>query len=254
MRLDVYPDEDKLAVLEVNTAFVDGWGTALNLNRATGEVLDTTGVFPDRFGLMEERYRPELALLLGELAVRGQRGTSLEEWSEQEEAAQETPIYVYGRRQDETPLVLPRDGLKLDNKLILACFSPYWEGDFVEIPETFAQGTGTPWDEVPADVYLKFIDKSSPEAARARASVIRGKPSGKAPFLRRAYTDDKLIAQRIVPQYIEETGEMGQRAAQLVVLAKGDFLTGYVQYGLGTLINDDSIHGPLRFAPEGGNQ
>jgi hypothetical protein len=245
MRMDVYPNRNSLSVLEVNTAFVDGWGTALNFSRAIGASLEVGGLFPNRFGLMEEQYRPELKVLLGELALHGQTETSLVDWQESGES-QETPIYVYGRRKLEADQVLPKNGLFLDNKLWLTAFSKLWQGTVVEIPRSFSCAGGTEWQEVPKDVYLKFADKSSEESERARFSVRKGKPQGKAPFLKRAYSNGQLIAQSQVPVWPEEI-DGALRNAQLVVLSKGDLICGYVQYGYGSIINDNSIHGPLKF-------
>lgn len=245
LRVDIYPSTKGLAVLEVNTAFVDGWGIALNLSRAIGEATETDGLFPDRFGLVEEQYRPELTLLLGELAVRGQVKTSLE--TREEPSSQEgAPIYVYGRLATTEPLVLPRNGRALDDKRLLARFSRAWNGQAVYVPETFTAEAGNDWQDIPPDVYLKFVDKSSEAAQAARFSVQAGKPQGKAPFLRRAYQAGKLIAQREVRPWQEIVNGLS-RTVQLVVLTKGDFMTGYVQYGRGPIINDNSIHGPLQF-------
>src|SRR5690606_20317646 len=71
-RIDAYFDQNTLWVLEVNAAFVDGWGTALNLSRASWISLDPKAmVFPKLFATVEEEYLPELQLLIDELAVLG---------------------------------------------------------------------------------------------------------------------------------------------------------------------------------------
>jgi hypothetical protein len=49
-RIDAYFDEDTLWILEINASFVDGWGTALNLARASGiQINHGRLIFPDQF-------------------------------------------------------------------------------------------------------------------------------------------------------------------------------------------------------------
>lgn len=241
-RLDVYIAEGKLWVLEVNAAFVDGWGVALNLSRAANAPVDITKLeFPGCFGLIEAAYRPELELLVSELATAGRTNHRIcDQWRSGQCSAS---IYVYGRAEGDQ--IWPQNGLVLDNKLNLARFSRRWQGDLVGTPTTYTH-EDTEWAEVPGDVFLKFVDKSSAESQRARFSVKRGKPTGKSPFLRRCYDTEKLIAQQQIngDQVVVESHP---RRVQLVVLSNADMLTGYTQYGLGDIINDDSWHGPLIF-------
>jgi hypothetical protein len=99
-------------------------------------------------------------------------------------------------------------------------------------------------EEVPKEVVLKFCDKNSSECERARQSVLFGKPSGKAPFIKRCYNAETLLGQEV----IQPTRE-NDRSCQLIIFAIGDEpITGYVQYGWGQIINDNSVHGPLRIA------
>lgn len=238
-RIDAYFDEQTLWLLEINASFVDGWGTALNLARASGIVVDSTPlVFPRRLASTHWVYLPELRLFVSELGHLGSHDHDVCEW----DGNGDDPIYVYGRVGSKSqPHVLPYDGLRLDNKLNLGLFSQTWSSDLVKTPRHYL-GRSNSWEEVPREVALKFCDKGSAECARARQSVMLGKPSGKAPFIRRCYGEEALIAQNFV-QPMKQDG----RNCQLVIFAIGDEpITGYVQYSLSKIINDDSTHGPLQ--------
>ncbi len=240
-RLDVYIRDDKLWVLEVNTAFVDGWGVALNLSRAAKAPVGIDELFfPRCFGMESSDYRPELELLIEELRIAGRtRHHICTPWSRPDCRG---PVYVYGR--DDSALHWPENGWTLDNKLNLAWFSELWEGELVMTPKTYSATSD--WADVPDNVFLKFVDKGSPEAIRAGFSVMPGKPAGKAPFIRRCYNAGDLIAQeRVYGMRLPVEGR--ERQVQLVVLSNAQMLTGYVQYGAGIIVNDNSIHGPLIF-------
>lgn len=244
-RLDLYITDQSLEVLEVNTAFVDGWGTALNLSRAAGNPIDSQLLtFPRCFGWYgSDAYLPELELLLAELDALGQSHHHICPFPAANTVC-DGPIYVYGRV--EGPHVWPQNGLVLDNKLNLAHFARDWPGDLVHVPKTYNH-EDTDWAAIPGDVFLKFTNKDDVSCERARFSVRRGKPTGKSPFLRQCYNTGALLAQdRIETQSIELDG--CKRRIQLVVLTNGQMLAGYVQYGVGEIINDNSIHGPLLFA------
>lgn len=239
-RIDAYFDETTLWILEINASFVDGWGTALNLARASGICVEPSRlVFPQRFATQAAVYRPELELFADELAIRGLPSRTICSWPLVDESQ---PTYVYGRaRADEVAEIVPCDGFRLDNKLNLGVFSKEWRGNAVRIPQHYISRF-QPWDSVPKDVVLKFCDKGSQECERARQSVLFGKPSGKAPFLKRCYSAEVLLGQEMVHPAID-----GGRNCQLIIFAIGDEpITGYVQYGWGQILNDNSIHGPLR--------
>lgn len=240
-RIDAYFDETALWVLEINASFVDGWGTALNLARASGVVIKREHLtFPEQFATTEEVYRPELDLFAQELEKLGLPGKTVCDWPLNEKVSKTT--YVYGRVGTENEmLILPYDGLRLDNKLNLCRFSLGWKGATVRIPKHYINPFN-PWDEVPKEVVLKFCDKNSSECKRARQSVLFGKPSGKAPFIRRCYRAETLLGQEVIRPTIQNG-----RNCQLIILAVGNEpITGYVQYGWERTINDNSIHGPLR--------
>lgn len=236
-RLDAYFDQERLWVLEINASFVDGWGTALNLARASGIGVDPTRlVFPKRFATIDPIYRPELMLFVEELAALGLDGRTICSSGETVE-----PIYVYGRvGSKDQPQILPYDGLRLDSKLNLGLFSRTWTGDRVKTPRHYVSRFD-PWEAVPEDIVLKFANKDSPACQRARQSVVFGKPPGKAPFLKRCYRDEALLAQ----EYVRPMREDNQNC-QLVIMAIGDEpITGYIQYHWNRVINDASTHGPL---------
>lgn len=238
-RIDAYFNEQSLTVLEVNASFVDGWGTALNLARASGISVDPRLlIFPERFASVSSVYLPELKLFLDEMATLGVNGHKVCSWDKSDT----DPIYVYGRvGQRDQPNVLPYDGLRLDNKLNLGLFSREWSSDLVKIPKHYI-GRLESWDTVPREAVLKFCDKGSLECQRARQSVLLGKPSGKAPFLKRCYNSESLLAQNLV-----EPAKLYGNNCQLIIFAVGaEPVCGYVQYSRNEIINDNSVHGPLQ--------
>ncbi|MDO8529671.1 MAG: hypothetical protein Q7S18_03310 [bacterium] len=240
-RIDAYFDEDTMWILEINASFVDGWGTALNLARASGIQVDPNRlIFPEQFATKAGVYLPELELFANELNALGLPKRTICDWPLNGTASK--PTYVYGRvGTKEEPLILPYDGLRLDNKLNLGQFSQTWDGMLVRTPKHY-MSRFQPWEEVPKDVVLKFCDKNSPECERARHSVLFGKPSGKAPFIKRCYNAETLLAQEVI-----QPAKENDRNCQLIIFAVGDEpVTGYVQYGWGQIINDNSVHGPLR--------
>lgn len=242
-----------LDILEINASFVDGWGTALNLARASGIAIHPRElVFPKHLATMNSIYRPELDLFVAELAALGQTDHRIVEWSPEPSE----PTYVYGRvGSRETPTIIPYDGIRLDNKLNLARFGNVkwlWR-EGVRIPKHFI-GETHEWADIPATAVLKFCDKGSDECLRTRTSVIFGKPQGNAPALKRFFREGKLLAQVRVQEdrhHFLEGDFLEHRAmflnAQIVILAIGNEpVTGYVQYSPKMLINDNSYHGPLQ--------
>lgn len=237
-RLDVYFDDSSLWVLELNASFVDGWGTALNLARASGVRIDPKKlIFPKKFACKDHTYLPELQLVVTELADLGDAGHTLCD------ADDNTldPVYVYGRVGSPDQVnIRPYDGVRLDDKRNLGLHSRQWFSETVKTPRHYLHRFD-PWEGVPKDVALKFCDKGSPECDRAGRSVILRKPSGKAPFLKRCYGAEKMIAQDIVQPFTDNGYN-----CQLIILAIGDEpITGYVQYSRSDIINDNSVHGPL---------
>lgn len=238
-RIDAYFDKRCLTILEINAAFVDGWGTALNLSRASSIMVDGSGLnhFPNLFATVSPAYQPELELLVDELAILGITGCSVCE----PDSNGTDPIYIYGRAGSKSqPYIRPYDGLRLDNKLNLGLFSRIWEGDLIKIPRHYIDRFD-PWTEIPQKVVLKFCDKGSKECDRAGHSVIFNKPPGKARFLKRCYREEALLAQGFVSPIVRDKCN-----CQLVILAIGEEpIAGYVQYSRNQIITDDSTHGPL---------
>lgn len=240
-RLDAYFTEDVLHILEINASFVDGWGTALNLARAAGIRIDPQPFrnFPKMFSLANEDYYHELELFITELGHLGLKGGGkIIDWETAINGGE--LVYLYGRNSRKVAKnLLPYDGLRLDNKFHLSQLSRQWDGKRVLTPRHYFHPD--PWEMMPEDVILKFCDKSSLECQKARHSVIFGRPNGKASFLKRAFREEKLIAQEMV----EPNRDDGQNC-QLVILAIGEEVaTGYVQFSTSRMINDNSTHGPL---------
>ena len=236
-RIDAYFDNQALQIIEINASFVDGWGTALNLSRASGIKIDPKLLqFPKKFVTHSNLYFPELELFISELSLLGISGDiCLSRY-------QDEPVYVYDRvgRKDQ-PNIIPYDGIRLDNKLNLGLFSKSWKSELVQVPRHYI-GRFENWEDVPKDVVLKFCDKSSEECKRARQSVIFGKPDGKAPFIKRCYNTEALLAQ----DFVSPT-KQGNDGCQLIIFVVNDTpVTGYVQYSWNKIINDNSIHAPLQ--------
>ncbi len=237
-RIDAYFNERSLSILEINAAFVDGWGTALNLARASNISVNAKSlIFPQRFASTSLDYLPELLLLIEELDVLGYKSHLLCDF----DRSFNDSVYVYGRIELKgVQNVFPYDGHRLDNKLNLAMFSKVWDSDLVKIPKHYVSRFNF-WEEVPKEVVLKFCDKGSVECEQARQSVMFNKPSGKAPFIKRCYKEELLIAQDIIQPTKQE-----RYNCQLIIFVIGNEpVTGYVQYSDKEIINDNSIHGPL---------
>ena len=240
-RIDAYFDEKSLWILEINASFVDGWGTALNLARASDIPVDPKElIFPQRFAIQDSVYLPELKLFLDEMSALGIKNHTVCEWNE----GGSNQIYVYGRvGSKDQPHILPYDGLRIDNKLNLCLFSRTWNSTLVKIPRHYVHRFD-PWEEIPGEVVLKFCEKGSAECEKARQSVIFNKPSGQAKFIRQCYSAETLIVQDIV-----HPTKQGENNCQLIIFVIGDKpITGYVQYSEKNIINDNSIHGPLRIS------
>jgi len=240
-RIDAYFNEQSLWILEINASFVDGWGTALNLARSSGISIDPKLlIFPKKFATKNSAYLPELKLFISELAALGINDCKICDWNKNSI----DPIYIYGRVGSKNqPNVLPYDGLRLDNKINLGIFGRTWNGEFIKTPHHY-MGRFEQWETIPKEVVLKFCDKDSLECKRARQSVMFYKPSGKAPFLKRCYRAETLLAQDVV-----RPTKQDRNNCQLIILAVGDEpITGYVQYSWNEIINDNSTHGPLLIA------
>ncbi len=245
-RIDAYfsVKECCLFILEINAAFVDGWGTALNLSRASGiQLPDRLLVFPELFATQNEIYLPELQLFRDELAARGDNQHTIVPWDPEKYKSGDEALYLYGKvSTDDYPNVFPGDN-KRDNKMHLARLSKRWIGNYVHVPRHFTI-QDTPWEDIPENAVLKFCDKESSACRRAGSSVLFGKPRGKAPFLNQCYRNGELLAQEyIAPERKDDLN------CQLIIMGSlWDPIAGYVQYSPRRLINDNSIHGPLLIA------
>ncbi len=238
-RIDAYFDGSTLTILEINASFVDGWGTALNLARASEIAINPSQLtFPKSFTCIEKVYEPELRLFIDELSVLGLSNCLVDF-----QRSPPVPTYVYGRvGWPNEHNIFPYDGVRLDDKFNLANYDRARNSDVIKVPLHYWARYQT-WEEIPTDVVLKFRDKSSPECAQARFSVLIGKPVGKAKFLKGCYASEVLIAQ----DFIQPTEHEGKNC-QIVIMAIGNTpIVGYVQFSDSRIINDDSVHGPLLF-------
>lgn len=243
-RIDAYPQPDgSLAVLEVNAHFVDGWGVALNLCRATrSPVALPLHAFPKRWTSHEDVYLPELLLTCHELEILGAENMQVISWQEALVRCGK-PVYWYGRfrRHHEFSHIQPSHGDALDDKMHLVYLSSLCgTNGHVRIPPTYSEETCA-WQSLPTNVVFKCRHKWSGDktSVRFREDIGRGKDA------RRRYEAGEMIAQELVPPYL-----VGERPVQCVILCIGTLpVTGYLQHaGVGTrIINDNSEHGPLVF-------
>lgn len=240
-RIDAYFDSKNLYILEINAAFVDGWGTALNLSRASGiPTANELLRFPIQFHSAEANYLPELELFIAELKYCGIDTSLGMNWGE--------PTYIYGRNGHlyNSSTVFPQEGNRIDNKSNLAKFSQIWRGNSVHIPKHYYSPSYT-WEALPEEIVLKFCDKDSTECKKAGRSVYFGKSHKKSSYLLRCFTEGSLIGQELITPKNRILDDCDTPFnCQLIILAIGsDPLTGYTQYSPNKIINDNSIHGPL---------
>ena len=120
-RIDAYFDENSITILEVNTAFVDGWGTALNLSRTCGIKINPDLLFfPKFFSYCSCDYLPELQLLVDELRYLGKDEHTIASQYDYDKFRIDNikPVYLYGRTITQTPNenIVFFDGNCSDNK------------------------------------------------------------------------------------------------------------------------------------------
>ena len=121
-RIDAYCNEDSFFILDINAAFVDGWGNALNFTRSVWQDVDRILLqnFPENMYLQEQQYRPEFQLCIDKLQLLGIQT------QEVQEILQKDKIYVYGV-MPKTENIYPFDGIRIDNKMNLALFAKQWK-------------------------------------------------------------------------------------------------------------------------------
>lgn len=200
-RLDLYFDGVTLYVIEINVEVADGWGVSLNLLRAARRSLYCSELsFPKTI----PTFPGDLRQTEFELACR--------------------EFDTYGHKAE---IVTEDQRLfdPLDNKLFLARFSHTWTGERIKIPRMYYHDVCS-WENVPADVYLKYADKFCPEAIRSRYSAKPRSELGKARQMQKLYGEGRSIAQERVEAYRLPDG----RQVQAVVLCAGCVpVTGYIQ-------------------------
>ncbi len=220
-RLDLYFDQDRVYVIEVNVELADGWGVSLNLLRAAQAEFEFDGWLPKRFPTFPDDPRQtEFQLAISEFGLLN--------------------------HQAELDFHPARIVEVCDNKLYLAKFAETWRGERVLVPKIYWHGTSD-WVDVPADVYLKFANKFSPEAVKSRYSAKPRSELGRARQMQRLFQDGKAIAQQQVSPALTASGEV----VQAVVMCYGPKpITGYIQLAdpERQVINDKGTKkGPLIF-------
>ena len=249
LRTDAFfcPETGLIEIIEVNAHFVDGWGIALNLQRAAGikNLLNGTS-FPPFWTTSQSIYQPELELACQELTLLGHPAKPIN-W--QSALANSTDqIYWYGRfdRYIKHPQVVPANGPLIDDKKQLAIFSDQWQGDRVTVPECFWPEK-TSWSGLHEDIIFKFRHKNGPEVKKARFSVQFKANAGRAKFIKKCFQQDLGIAQKVIKPFLMPDGS----PTQLIILSVGSkILTAYMQIALPEtkIINDNSAHGPVVFS------
>lgn len=220
-RIDLYFDDNTVYVIEVNVEIADGWGVALNLQRAAGFPSPNLSAFPEIFPTFPgDPRQSEFCLAIKEFAQFGHTANVCEQ---------------------NTRIIDP-----LDSKIHLACFAEQWVGEHVLVPAMYHCGN-TVWDSVPEDVYLKFAEKFCPEAVKSRYSVKSRSELGRANQMRKLFAEGRAIAQARVEPFQTKAGEQ----VQAVIMCAGTtVVTGYIQVAPGgrKVINDKGTKkGPLRF-------
>jgi hypothetical protein len=232
-RIDAFIGEERLYIIEVNVELQDGWGVALNLIRASGNVLSPNGaVLPKAFTDYGNGYKAEFELACSELALLGVA------------AAVTSKQYYLAPGQEVRP---PKH--EMDSKMYLARFASRWDSESVIIPRMYCAET-TPWDEIPEDVIFKFCHKYGAEALKARYSVIERSNVGKAKFVRKCYNKGTLVAQERVSPLMLDDGSVTQA---VIMCAGTEPVTGYLQVSpAGTIVINDKTAkaGPLLFVSE----
>jgi hypothetical protein len=220
-RIDLYFDADHVYVIEVNVEVADGWGVALNLQRAAGCKPCERATFPNVFPTFPGDPREtEFRLAVNEFAFLGV--------------------------DSSVQLLSERIFDPLDNKLHLARFADRWVGERVKVPRLYWNGNAA-WEDVPQDVYLKFADKFSPEAIRSRYSAKPRSELGKAKQMKQLFAEGSAIAQERV---ITALTPCGKQVQAVVMCAGSQVVTGYIQVASAgrSVINDKgTLKGPLIF-------
>lgn len=223
LRVDAFVDADSLRIIEVNAELQDGWGVALNLLRASGNVPQRNRApFPTEIIVYYEDYLPEFELAREEFRRLGH----------------EMQIVSWRKR----PGVLLKN--PLDDKMCLARFSRLWQGSRVRIPRTY-WNENTVWEDLPDDVIFKFRHKYGTHSRKAGFSVARRSDIGNGKYIRRCYAKGDVIAQERILPFTTADGSV----TQAIILCSGYVpVTGYLQVApQGTfIINDKTAQkGPL---------
>ena len=242
-QIDSVIREGKVHIIEVNTQWLDGFGTGLNLARAAGyPVKSKNGLwFPTKWSCKNKNYLPEIRLAQAELSlVNGNDSYEIVPYESVSSASD--PVFIYGIEKDLEAVHFPRNGYSLDSKIHLAKFSRIWMANNpsskVIIPNMYHKDE-YPWDALPESVVLKLLNKFDQSDLRKKL----GRPVlfGKKSMCRKFYEDGSLIAQ----QMLAEVDTMS------IIMCVGAIpITGYTQFRSlnerDRIINDNgSLKGPI---------
>lgn len=119
IRVDAFFSENGLQVIELNVELADGWGVALNLARASGNLVTLPlGIeLPSHYVAYTSNYISEYQLAVKEFCRLGHHVGDIES------------RYCEIEIKDE-----------LDNKMCLERFSRIWKGDLVKVPKMYSTG------------------------------------------------------------------------------------------------------------------
>ena len=233
LRIDAYLGSDgSITILDINSDFFNGWGTALAINRAfnISPGIPKDFNFPKFWDCSENPdYLPELKTSVKELNLLG---FDVQELTKKTIDYSKNNVYNYCRFQADS---------SKDNKMNLAYLKTMslTKSKNVSIPNIYSV-ENTPFDKIPKRFILKSIDKSK---TGLRNSVIFGNDClGKKPMGQ--YNRGIYLAQQWIDPYFVDGG----RPTQLVFLTCGSAVaTGYAQIAKPgrKSINDNSIIAPI---------
>lgn len=254
-RVDAYLDADPslqtLWVLEVTAQYVDGWGIALNLLRASSEPPPPSLDFPSTWVLDNPLYRPEVELDVREIAFATAGEVRPRVVTPEEMQEGDDPIYWYGWKAPSEPRIRPAHGYLLEDKIHLHRLSRGYVGEHqvsgtlpsmrsVRIPSMYTY-EHCAWNDLPFPIVCKNRRKNVGvygNVALCRTKTDTGKHA------RRAYERGEAVAQAYVEPYRHDTS----RPTQLEILCIGTKpVTGYLLQGDPEtfVLNDRVAHGPL---------
>ena len=239
-RIDAYLNRGVLWVLEVTTQYIDGWGIALNLLRASGNPITLPPAFPSVWVLDNPLYRPEIELDAREIALATAGVLEPHIVTPEVFDTRDDLVYWYGWKAPDHVRIRPAYGRFLEDKIHLQRLSSTWSGDRVQIPPTYMIDERS-WDDLPFPVVCKNRRKNVGVYGNVALCQTRADTGKQA---RRAYERREAVAQAFVEPYRYDD----VRPTQLEILCIGTKpVTGYILQGdpNAFVLNDRAAHGPL---------